>query len=231
MKNNKSRDFQKTGIYCIRNIINNKVYIGKAKCIYKRIKGHITALNTRNKDENEHLIRSWYKYGRDNFEYFVVEYLDLDEKLLSARELYWMNYYESLNPKKGYNKRYDSSTGMIVHESTRKKLSDAHKLRYIKFPELKKRIQESRKKYYKDNPEALKEMGKRVSEGKRKFIFHKCNEQEEILKTYYSTEELLLENPTYKMHNIYSVCSGAKKRIYGYKWKKELIIKDIVQTI
>lgn len=231
MKNNKGRDFQKTGIYCIRNIINNKVYIGKAKCIYKRIKWHISALNIRDKDENYHLIQSWHKYGRDNFEYFVVEYLDLDEKLLSARELYWMNYYESLNPKKGYNKRYDSSTGMIVHESTRKKLSEPRQKYMLSNPEFREKLSNSLKKFWENNPDKLIEMGKRVSENKRKFMFHKCNEQNEILKTYYSTEELLLENPTYKMHNIYSVCGGYKKRIYGYKWKKELIIKDIVQTI
>ena len=31
----------KCGIYCIRNIKNSKVYVGKAKDIYKRIRDHI----------------------------------------------------------------------------------------------------------------------------------------------------------------------------------------------
>lgn len=40
MKVNK-RDLNKHGIYCIRNIINNKVYIGKSINIYTRIASHI----------------------------------------------------------------------------------------------------------------------------------------------------------------------------------------------
>lgn len=40
MKINKF-DLNKSGIYCIRNIVNNKVYIGKSKNIYNRITQHI----------------------------------------------------------------------------------------------------------------------------------------------------------------------------------------------
>ena len=49
-------DQNKSGIYVIK--INNKVYVGKAVNIYRRIKAHITALNTKSKDENRHLINS-----------------------------------------------------------------------------------------------------------------------------------------------------------------------------
>jgi len=47
-----------TGIYLILNTVTGKVYIGKAKCIYKRIKAHITCLNTKHKDENIYLRNS-----------------------------------------------------------------------------------------------------------------------------------------------------------------------------
>ena len=73
MKYNRKRDLGRSGIYCIRNINNNKIYIGKSVNIYKRIKAHTTALNTKSKDENRHLINAWHKYGRDKFEYFVIE--------------------------------------------------------------------------------------------------------------------------------------------------------------
>lgn len=52
------KDRKKFGIYVIRNLINNKVYVGKAVDIHRRIKGHITALNTKSKAENIHLINS-----------------------------------------------------------------------------------------------------------------------------------------------------------------------------
>ena len=121
----------KTGIYCIRNISNKKVYIGKAKCIWKRIHGHLSAIKLKdNTKTNEYLINSFYKYGKKNFEYFVLEYLDLDENLLKERELYWIEFYESTNKEKGYNLRKDSFTNMICHESTSIKISERLKLEW-----------------------------------------------------------------------------------------------------
>lgn len=123
MKANKKDN--KCGIYCIKNIVNNKVYIGKSKNIYKRIHQHLYDLrNNRFKNENQHLLKSWYKYGNDNFEYFVLEYLDYDENLVKEKELYWINYYNSTDRNKGYNFRMDSSTKMICHKETSKKISE-----------------------------------------------------------------------------------------------------------
>lgn len=223
MKLNKQRDFEKSGIYCIRNIVNNKVYIGKAKCIYKRMKAHITALNTKNKDENYHLINSWHKYGKNNFEYFVLEYLELDEKLLSKREVYWMHYFNALNPKKGYNKRLDSSTGLIIHESTRKKLSEAGTKRFQNQNERDK-VSQQFKLFWENNPEIKKQMSEKLSKLKEKYIFHKCDLNGNILESFNTIKEIILKYPNYKWQNIYSVCNGYKPTIYGYKWIKELKI-------
>lgn len=87
------KDKKKSGIYVIKNKINNKIYVGKAIDIYRRIKHHVTSLNTKNKDENPHLINSWHKYGRENFTYYVVEYISESDRialdnLLKERELY-----------------------------------------------------------------------------------------------------------------------------------------------
>nr|DAG88575.1 MAG TPA: intron associated endonuclease [Crassvirales sp.] len=57
MKVNKN-DLNKCGIYCIRNIVNQKVYIGKSKNIYTRICTHISSLRRKTKDENRHLINA-----------------------------------------------------------------------------------------------------------------------------------------------------------------------------
>ena len=119
-----NNEHQKCGIYCIRNIINNKVYIGKSKNIYQRIQQHIYDLNNNNKKcENDHLRNAWNKYGENFFEYFVLEYLEENEKLVSERELYWMKIYNSLDNKKGYNLRSDSDSRMIVHKDTSEKIS------------------------------------------------------------------------------------------------------------
>jgi len=121
MKANKKHN--KCGIYCIRNIVNNKVYIGKSKNIHKRIICHKYHLKNKSKEENSYFIAAYHKYGDDAFEYFVLEFLEENEKLVAERELYWMKTYDSLNHEKGYNLRSDSDSKMIVHQKTSEKIS------------------------------------------------------------------------------------------------------------
>ena len=224
MKLYPKRDKRKSGIYCIRNIQNQKVYIGKAKDIYKRLKAHITALNTKNKDENPYLINSWHKYGKESFEYVVLEYLELDEKLISERELFWQKAYDATNPKKGYNLRLDSSTGMILSNSTRIKLSIAQKKR-CENPEHIKNLWENILKYRKSNPDWIEKMAKSVSKTKKKkHYFEQYTKDLQLVRIWDSVEDILSENPNYKWQNIYSVCNGYKPSIYGYIWKKKLKI-------
>lgn len=227
MKLNRKRDLGKSGIYCIRNIINNKVYIGKAKCIYRRMKHHVTSLNTKNKDENRHLINAWHKYGKESFEYFIVEYLPLDEKLISQRELFWQRHYKALNPETGYNMREDSETGLIISKETRKKLSESQILRFQNPKEREKCSHD----FWKKNPDALEKMRVRVREKNSKYFIDQYTKEGVFIKRWKGVSEIISENPNYKVHNIYAVCSGEKPSMYGYKWKKELMLnEDIVQT-
>ena len=57
------------GVYQIRNLVNNKRYVGSAASLegFKgRWKAHRNALK-RGDHKNEHLLRSWRKYGEDAF--------------------------------------------------------------------------------------------------------------------------------------------------------------------
>ena len=116
----------KCGIYCIKNTLNSKVYVGKAKDIYNRIREHIRLLRNKSKDENRHLINAWFKYGEDAFEYFIIEEFEFNEETLKIRELYWIDEYKSTDREFGYNLRRDSSTQMIVHEETKLLLSEMY---------------------------------------------------------------------------------------------------------
>jgi group I intron endonuclease len=225
MKSNKKQDFKKCGIYCIKNKINNKVYIGKSKNIYSRIKQHITLLNTKSKDENRYLIHSWFKYGRESFTYEVLEYFDIvDEKVLKERELHWITYYDSTNRHKGYNLRMDSETKCIVSNETRLKLSESQKRRYINNPDSRRIISETNKKYW-SNSDNVKKMIKTLKETKKKkYKFLQYDKENNFLKEWDSVEEIISNNPNFKWQNIYSVCNDYKKSYMGFIWKKEFKI-------
>lgn len=246
-------DKNKSGIYCICNKINNKVYIGKSKNIYNRIKQHIYYLNHKDKNENCYLINAWLKYGSDNFYYYVIEYLPLDEQLLKNKELYWILKYNALDKKYGYNLRLDSESKMIVHESTKlklhyaslgeknpnynhkwtkemkQKMSDIKKEQYklglqkINYDAIQKGIKNKFEKW-KNNPELKQQMIEKVRTKNTKYIIKQYDKNtNKFIKEYKCVNDILIENPTYKKHNIYAVCSGEKKSMYGYIWIKEKI--------
>ena len=214
----------KSGIYCIKNMINNKVYVGKAKCIYRRIVNHIYSLNSKNnKSSNEYLIRAWHKYGKDNFEYFVLEYLDLDDQLISKRETYWIMTLNSLNKDKGYNLIYNSDTKLIVSESTKKKCSKHMKNRHKSG---KESLEKSKffKEFWNKNPDIKENMSKKVSKSKQKYNFYQYDKNMNLIRIWNSVKEIIESNPDYKWQQIYSVCNGNKPSIYGFIWKKEIKI-------
>lgn len=219
----KLSDKGKSGIYSIINTVNGKVYIGKALCIYRRIKNHIGALNMRSKDENRHLINAWFKYDRSSFKYEVLEYLDKDENKIAERELYWIDYYSSLNRKSGYNLRYDSSTGLIVSEETRQKLSIAQ-IKRFEDPKEREKIALCSKTFWKNNPDIKKQMSIKVSKSKEKYRFLQYSREGILLNTWESVSSIIQSNPSYKWQNIYSVCNGYKKTYMGFVWTKELKI-------
>ena len=64
MKNN-------CGIYCIKNNINDKLYIGQSINLKRRKRKHFSELNT-NHHVNTHLQRAYNKYGKENFEFKIL---------------------------------------------------------------------------------------------------------------------------------------------------------------
>ena len=214
MKLHRKQDQNKSGIYIIRNTINGKFYVGKSRNIYSRIKWHITACNTKLKDENRHLIHSWHKYGKEVFEYKVLEYCELDDEVLAERELYWMRELDAIN--KGYNFRLDTETKCVMSEDTRRKMSES-KLEYYKNPENRAKSSHT---FWRDNPEAKIEMGKAVSKAATRFSIEQWSKSGELIKVWDSVKEVVKNNDGYKWQNIYSVCNGYKPSYKGYIWNK-----------
>ena len=64
--NNNQEINNNTGIYCIKNLENGKIYIGKSVNIKNRWISHRNTLKN-NKHDNSYLQNSWNKYGESSF--------------------------------------------------------------------------------------------------------------------------------------------------------------------
>lgn len=132
-----------SGIYYIKNILNNKVYVGSSVDIYARWRCHKYMLKN-NKHTSKHLQHSWNKYGEKSFEFIVIEFCDVN--LLIENEQKHIDNLKSYNDEFGYNlNRYAGTTLGYKHtEASKRLISEAGKRRKgIKFSEEhKKKISE-----------------------------------------------------------------------------------------
>jgi len=101
----------------IKNLINNKIYIGQSLDIYNRWKGHIKDLKN-NRHHNKHLQNSWNKYGESIFEFEILK--ECFEEFLNKEEVYYINHYNCLNDKYGYNKRTGGDNSRLSDEAKTK---------------------------------------------------------------------------------------------------------------
>lgn len=90
----------KSGIYMIKNIINNKIYVGQSVDLDRRKSMHFSSLKN-NHHHNKYLQNSYNKYGKENFIFEIIEYCPISE--LDKKEEYWVDKLESRNIAKGYN--------------------------------------------------------------------------------------------------------------------------------
>jgi group I intron endonuclease len=106
------------GIYIIKNLVNNKIYIGSSVNIGNRFNQHKNSLR-KNKHHNKYLQKSWNKHGEENFEFIVIERHSYPEKRLGRENKYILLY----NPE--YNSvRVNKEGRFFLSEETRKNISE-----------------------------------------------------------------------------------------------------------
>ena len=99
-------------IYCIKNKINNKKYIGQTsekRGYNHRIHKHKNQL-INNKHYSKNLQEDFNKYGMDNFEFFILDEFtfsnkELLKKVLLDMEKFYIDLWDTENDMKGYNSK------------------------------------------------------------------------------------------------------------------------------
>ena len=165
------------GIYKITNTINGKIYIGQSARLSKRLYDHRTALKN-NYHKNQHLQNSYNKYG-DVFEIEIIVFCD-DESELDALERFYIAYYDSTDPMKGYNKETGGNLNKHLSEETRKKLSEAQKGKHHS-EETRKKISEAQKGEKNPNwgKHHSEETRKKLSEAKNTTGFYRVSKSKD----------------------------------------------------
>lgn len=100
-------------IYKAYNKINNKCYIGQTiQLLSERKGGHYSH------DPELYFHRALRKYPPEDWEWTIIdEGFEGDD--LNQKEIYWINYYDSRNPDKGYNIALGGSTNNQTQEMIR----------------------------------------------------------------------------------------------------------------
>ena len=188
-----------SGIYCIKNQINNKIYIGSTSNFNKRFKKHLILLR-KNKHHSRLLQNSYNKYGNSVFIFSILEYTTD----LINREQYYLDLYRPFLKENGYNisPTAYNNTGIKRSFEYKKKKSDAYlKHEFIVTSPEGIEIITKNLRYVEILVEGKKLSEKRVKQGlnrlvsgkviKQNFYGWKCRYKDPIL---YNTTLKILEN-------------------------------------
>jgi len=199
----------------IKNIVNNKIYIGQSSDIQLRWTQHKRDLNN-GIHHNCHLQSSWQKYGEHCFEFIIIEECLLEK--LDEREIYWINYYDSYN--NGYNLDMGGK-GCRGYKHTEEEL---YKMREIQHP--KHVIQCDRNGNYIKEWQSIAQISKTLGYSKRNI--EACCNKIKNHKTSYGFLWFYKDN--YESNNIDWNYYLSSKKQPSDKWVSVKVI-DIINNI
>lgn len=243
------------GIYCFRNIVNQKCYIGQAVNLRNRFKSHIS--NFRNMRYDNLLYRAFSKYGLEQFEYLVLEYVEMQENIKDILDKLEKNYIQKYNSyEKGYNQTKGGDYGILgykmteeqkqkISEKSKKAATDGRYILYVYDTEQNQLLQ------FINSTEAAKVLGGKPnsinSAMRRQFylkryiiarsledIEHKKNQgvaanlNSGKFKNKYTLEEYKVLKEKYKGHTIQQladILGVSKKTIYNYNKKLSVLVR------
>jgi len=140
---------------------DGRVYVGQTvKALCDRKAGH--KIQAKKNDRRTPFQAALLDEGFDNFKWEQIDTAE-NQAELDAKEKHWIAYYNSLDPKQGYNTQTGGKSNYAFTENTRRKMSESHNGQ-IPWNKDRKASEEERRK----NSEAQK--GKTLGENTRKKI-------------------------------------------------------------
>lgn len=111
-------------IYEAVNKVNGKKYIGQTKNdLVIRQRQHFSDAS---RNDNLHFHNAIRKYGKDNFEWNIIDH-SLDEEELDLKEIFWIEFLKTYDEKFGYNMTFG---GQAIKEGNFCRKSNDLRLRY-----------------------------------------------------------------------------------------------------
>ena len=198
-------------IYMIYNDINDNKYIGKTSHTIEY------RWNLHKRDYtyfNYPLYNAFKKYGLEHF--FIKEIEQCDDDVLSDRERYWIEYYNSY--KQGYNATLGGEgCPKYNYEEIMSLWHQGYSIRYIStqlgaHPEVIGRI-------IRDLGVSIHEVYHRGAGNNRKLVAQ-YTLNNKLIKIYPSASEAARQVKNQNAQsNISLCCRGKSKTAYGYKWQ------------
>lgn len=213
---------QKSGIYCIENLVNGKKYIGQSVDITSRWRKHKNELNN-NVHFNDYLQKSWNKYGEDNFSFYVLEFCDIDK--LDDIEIYYIALYKTLNRESGYNLTSGGTYNKEYSVETRMKISQSLKGHKVSL-ETRLKISknhadisgEKNHMYGKHHTEDSRKKISQANKGKIPKNRNRCNVYCVELDKIYNDATDAGKELSIDSSGILKCCKGERKTCGGYHW-------------
>ena len=111
-----------SGIYQIRNLINNKIYVGSSVNLNRRKAKHFDFLQ-KNKHTNSKIQNSYNKHSAENFVFEIIEYVGDLTKLIEREQ----HYIDTLKPWYNLSPTAGNNLGIKHTLEARQNMSKAKK--------------------------------------------------------------------------------------------------------
>jgi group I intron endonuclease len=220
-----------SGIYKIKNILDNKIYVGSAEDFLRRIYEH-TYLLKKNKHHSTYLQNAWNKHGENSFIFGLIEVVE-DLTQLIPRE---QHYIDTLKPEynmcptagsrlgstqtvQAIEKIRKNATkfwlGKNLPEETKKKIGDANRGNQHTQEAINK-ITINNSRYWKGKTRST-EAKEKMAKAKVKPISQYTLDGQ-FIRFWDSGKHVQVETGM-SQGNINKVCLGKYKTAYGFVWK------------